>query len=108
SAGVEVAERVGVGGGHGITKGKCFRCIIRGESRPTRAGPARSDAASMTSRPRAPMASAKSRPWRRVVSALLAGVLTVAGPGSWTTARAQGQLPALGDTDSADFSIGTE
>jgi len=54
------------------------------------------------------MASAKSRPWRRVVSALLAGALMVAGPGSWTAARAQGQLPALGDTDSADFSIGTE
>jgi len=62
----------------------------------------------MTRPARAPIAEAKSRRWRRVACALLAGAMTLAGPGSWTAARAQGKLPALGDTDSADFSIGTE
>jgi predicted Zn-dependent protease len=54
------------------------------------------------------MAEARRRPWHGVVSALLACALTLAGPGSWTAARAQGQLPALGDTDSADFTVGAE
>ena len=54
------------------------------------------------------MAAARRRPWRRAVSAVLAGALILAGPGSWTAARAQSKLPALGDTDSADFTVGTE
>ena len=62
----------------------------------------------MTSCSRPSIADARRRPWRRVVSALLAGALILAGPGSWTAARAQSRLPALGDTDSADFTIGTE
>ena len=62
----------------------------------------------MTSPSRASTADARRRPWRRVVSALLAGALVLAGPGSWTAAGAQSKLPALGDTDSADFSVGTE
>ena len=33
-------------------------------------------------------------------AALLACALALAGPGSWTPVRAQGNLPALGDTDS--------
>ncbi len=44
----------------------------------------------------------------RLVAAVLACALTLSGPGSWTAARAQNKLPALGDTDSADFSVGTE
>ena len=62
----------------------------------------------MTSCSRAPTAEATRRPWRSAVAALLACALALAGPGSWTPARAQGNLPALGDTDSADFSVGTE
>ena len=54
------------------------------------------------------MAEARRRSWRGIVAALLACALTLAGPGSWTAARAQSKLPALGDTDSADFSVGTE
>ena len=54
------------------------------------------------------MAEARRRSWRGVVVAVLACALSLAGPGSWTAARAQSKLPALGDTDSADFSVGTE
>lgn len=54
------------------------------------------------------MAEAKRRSWRRVVAATLACALTLAGPGSWSAAGAQSKLPALGDTDSADFTVGTE
>ncbi len=54
------------------------------------------------------MPSPRRRPWRSVVAAVLACALALVGPGSWTTARAQSKLPALGDTDSADFSVGTE
>jgi len=54
------------------------------------------------------MAEARRRSWRGVVAAVLACALTLAGPGSWTAARAHSKLPALGDTDSADFSVGTE
>ena len=54
------------------------------------------------------MAEARRRSWRGIVAALLACALTLAGPGSWTAARAQSKLPALGDTDSADFSVGAE
>ena len=54
------------------------------------------------------MAEARRRPWRAAVSALLACALTLAGPGAATTAQAQSKLPALGDTDSADFTVGTE
>jgi len=34
--------------------------------------------------------------------------MILAGPGAWTPARAENKLPALGDTDSADFTVGTE
>ncbi len=54
------------------------------------------------------MADARRRSWRGIVAAVLACALTLSGPGSWTAARAQSKLPALGDTDSADFSVGTE
>jgi predicted Zn-dependent protease len=54
------------------------------------------------------MAEAKPRSWRSVVAAALAGALALSGPGAWPVAGAQGQLPALGDTDSADFTVGTE
>jgi len=54
------------------------------------------------------MAEARRRPWRGALVAALACALTLAGPGSWTAARAQSKLPALGDTDSADFGVGTE
>jgi len=54
------------------------------------------------------MAEARRRPWRGALVAALACALTLAGPGSWTPARAQSKLPALGDTDSADFGVGTE
>ena len=62
----------------------------------------------MTPLSRTSTAQARRRCWRRIVSALLACALTAAGPGSWTAARAQSKLPALGDTDSADFTVGTE
>ncbi|MEO8312566.1 MAG: M48 family metalloprotease, partial [Caldimonas sp.] len=62
----------------------------------------------MTSRTLAPMAEAKRCPWRRGVAATVACALALAGPGAWTSAGAQSQLPALGDTDSADFTVGTE
>src|SRR4029079_15488282 len=67
-----------------------------------------SDIPSMTPCSRAPTAEARRRPWRGAVASLLACALAFASPGSWTPARAQGNLPALGDTDSADFSVGTE
>ena len=62
----------------------------------------------MTPRFRASTARPPRHRRRSVVAALLAFALTLAGPGSWTAARAESQLPALGDTDSADFTIGTE
>jgi predicted Zn-dependent protease len=62
----------------------------------------------MTSRPPAPIATAPGRGWRRIVAGALACVLALGGPGAWAPAGAQGQLPALGDTDSADFTVGTE
>ena len=63
---------------------------------------------SMTFRFRASTVAATPGAWRRIVAALIACALTLAGPGSWTAARAQSELPALGDTDSADFTVGTE
>ena len=62
----------------------------------------------MTSRFPASIAEPVRRPWRSVVAAVLAAALALAGPGSWTPAQAQSKLPALGDTDSADFTVGAE
>jgi predicted Zn-dependent protease len=46
------------------------------------------------------------RLWRRCVAALCA--LALAGPALLAPAAAQNTLPALGDSDSADFTVGTE
>ena len=46
------------------------------------------------------------RVWRRCLAVLCAASL--AGPGVMAPAAAQNNLPALGDTDSADFTIGAE
>jgi len=62
----------------------------------------------MNRRPPALMSAAKGPGWRRVAAAALAGVLALSGPGAWAPAGAQSQLPALGDTDSAEFTVGTE
>ncbi|HEV7578119.1 MAG TPA: M48 family metalloprotease [Caldimonas sp.] len=62
----------------------------------------------MNPRPPAPKAEATRRPWRSVVAAMLACSLALAGPGAWPGAAAQSKLPALGDTDSAEFTVGTE
>ena len=63
----------------------------------------------MNSRPRPSVADdAKRRPWRRAVAAALAIALTVAGPAAWSPAGAQSKLPALGDSDSAEFTVATE
>jgi predicted Zn-dependent protease len=60
----------------------------------------------MSRPPRAFHADAKPRWRRRAVAALCAFAL--AGPGAPSPVGAQNTLPALGDTDSADFTIGTE
>jgi len=44
--------------------------------------------------------------WRRAVAALCAAALL--GPAGWAPVSAQNTLPALGDTDSADFTVGAE
>jgi len=54
------------------------------------------------------MPAAKGRGWRRIAAAAVAGALALSGPGAWPPAGAQSQLPALGDTDSAEFTVGTE
>jgi predicted Zn-dependent protease len=52
-------------------------------------------------------AIAPARPlWRRCVAILCA--LVLAGPALLAPAAAQNTLPALGDSDSADFTVGTE
>ena len=50
---------------------------------------------------------ASASAWRQRALAS-ACALAIALPAPWTPALAQNALPALGDTDSADFSIGTE
>jgi predicted Zn-dependent protease len=50
--------------------------------------------------------TASLRPWRRWVALLCA--LALAGPAALVPATAQNALPALGDTDSADFTVGAE
>ena len=60
----------------------------------------------MSRPPRAFHPDTKPRWRRRVVAALCAFAL--AGPGAPSPVGAQNTLPALGDTDSADFTIGTE
>lgn len=44
--------------------------------------------------------------WRRCVAVLCA--VAIAGPAGWAPASAENALPALGDTDSADFTVGAE
>jgi predicted Zn-dependent protease len=53
-----------------------------------------------------PAASASIALWRRCVALLCA--LVLAGPAALSPAAAQNALPALGDSDSADFTVGTE
>ena len=53
-----------------------------------------------------PPAPASISPWRRCVALLCA--IALAGPGFLAPAAAQNTLPALGDSDSADFTVGTE
>ena len=67
------------------TKGKCFRCIIRGESRPR--APPRSQRLHPCPCPRAPIARRERRPWRGCcVARRCACALALAGPGSWQPA----------------------
>ncbi|HEY4957499.1 MAG TPA: M48 family metalloprotease, partial [Caldimonas sp.] len=58
-------------------------------------------------RPSRALRAAAPTPWRRrAVAALCA--LSLAGPGALAPASAQNTLPALGDSDSAEFTLGTE
>jgi beta-barrel assembly-enhancing protease len=60
----------------------------------------------MTRPSRVPNGAAPPRWRRRAVAALCA--FSLAGPGAVAPAAAQNTLPALGDSDSAEFTLGTE
>ena len=57
--------------------------------------------------PRKTRAASPQRRWRQHAVASLCA-LALAMPAGWSPAMAQNALPALGDTDSAEFTVGTE
>ena len=102
---IEVREgaRVGGSGNHRRYKGEIFPLH---DTRRRRGSPARPRSMSFVS-PQTTIPRRAGRGWRQRALATVCA-LAVAVPSGWLPAAAQTALPALGDTDSAEFTVGTE